>query len=224
MGDWGQEGRGWESLRSEKLGVGAPDCDPRPQPSDHNCPPPLDPNSPRPISLDSNSPDPTFSDPNSLNPTPPNYTPDPNPPTSNSLIPTLQPKLSRPKLPQPYHSIIPGIIKSDLTDHFPIFCSIKLRSLPNKKSELPMLKSITTKQKLYITHFVNGSWNQKFYYKSYANKLNNIKLAAKKRYYLDELQKYRYNAFKTWNTIKSLLPSSSKISSVPTKIKVGDDV
>ena len=38
------------------------------------------------------------------------------------------------------HSIIPGIIKSDLTDHYPIFCSIKLRSLPNKKSEPPMFQ------------------------------------------------------------------------------------
>ena len=38
------------------------------------------------------------------------------------------------------HSIIPGIIKSDLTDHYPIFCSIKLRFLPNKKSEPSMFQ------------------------------------------------------------------------------------
>ena len=99
------------------------------------------------------------------------------------------------------------IIKSAIDHHAPF---IKLSGRQHKLKQKPwisstLLKFIKTKQKLYITHIVNGSLDQKFYHKSYANKLNKIKLAAKKRYYLDELQKYRYNAFRTWNTIKSLL-------------------
>ena len=118
------------------------------------------------------------------------------------------------------------IIKSATDRHAP---SNKLSRRQRKLKQKPwisnsLLKSIKTKQRLYITHFVKGSLDQNFFYKSYANKLNKIKLVAKKRYYLDELQKYRYNAFKTWNTIKSLLSPSNKTSSVPTKIKVGDDV
>ena len=118
------------------------------------------------------------------------------------------------------------IIKSAIDHHAPFKKLSRRQRILKQKPWISssLLKSIKTKQKLHITHFVNGSLDQKFHYKSYANKINKIKFAAKKRYYLDVLPKYRYNAFKTWNTIKSLLPSSSKISSDPTKIKVGDDV
>ena len=43
-----------------------------------------------------------------------------------------------------------------------------------------ILKSIKTKQKLYLSHFVNGNLEQKQLYKKYANKLTKVKFAAKK--------------------------------------------
>ena len=33
------------------------------------------------------------------------------------------------------HSILPGIIRSDITDHYPIFCSIELSTLSKKSDE-----------------------------------------------------------------------------------------
>ena len=33
------------------------------------------------------------------------------------------------------HSILPGIIRSDITDHYPVFCSIELSTLSKKSDE-----------------------------------------------------------------------------------------
>ena len=49
-----------------------------------------------------------------------------------------------------------------------------------------ILKSIKTKQKLYLSHFVNGNSEQKQLYKKYANELTKVKFAAKKLYYQDK--------------------------------------
>ena len=156
------------------------------------------------------------------------------------------------------HNILPGVIKTDLTDHYPIFCTISnltlknshkpifrrdfsmfnaddfcnhlkneinsffltisyidgnnfdaifdhflqlltnaitlyapMRKLTRKQQKLVnkpwisrgILKSIKTKQKLYLSHFVNGNLEQKQLYKKYANKLTKVKFAAKKLYY-----------------------------------------
>ena len=39
--------------------------------------------------------------------------------------------------------------------------------------------SITRKQKIYVSHFLNGSDEHKHFYKIYANKLTKIKTSAK---------------------------------------------
>ena len=46
-----------------------------------------------------------------------------------------------------------------------------------------ILKSIKTKQKMYLTHFVKCNLEQKQLYKKYSNKLTKVKSAAKKLYY-----------------------------------------
>ena len=193
------------------------------------------------------------------------------------------------------NSIFPGIIKTDLTDHYPIFCSIKTFTFSNKlnpqkykrdllnfnaenfckdlhKSILnffpqdnainpndlnmifnnfinivktaidnyaPLKKlsrrqrklklkpwitrglliSIKHKQKLYLSHFINGNTEKRNFYKKYANKLNKIKFSSKQMYYQDELYKSKNNAFKTWKVIKSLLSCSQNSSTTPNKIK-----
>ena len=186
------------------------------------------------------------------------------------------------------NSIFPGIIKTGLSDHYPIFCTIDavarnttsnnkskepifqrdlidfdsdifchnlhellceffknncdvnhsnfknlfsdcinkiksiidlhapLKNLSRKQLKLKpwitkgLLVSIKHKQQLYKTHFVNGNSEQKKFYKKYANKLNQIKFAAKQLYYHKELENSKFNLFKTWKTVKSLLPAFNK--------------
>ena len=87
-----------------------------------------------------------------------------------------------------------------------------------------LLVLIKHKQQLYKTHFVDGNSKQKKLYKKYANKLNRIKFAAKQLYYQKELENSKFNMFKTWKIVKSLLPSSNKKSSTPEKIKFNDEI
>ena len=51
-----------------------------------------------------------------------------------------------------------------------------------------ILKSIKTKQKMYLFHIVKGNLEQKQLYKKYANKLSKVKFAAKKLHYQDKLE------------------------------------
>ena len=80
------------------------------------------------------------------------------------------------------------------------------------------MKSIKTKQKLYLSHFVNNS-EQKQLYKKYANKLTKVKFAAKKLYYQDKLKTSKNNTAEVWRIIKSLLSSSRSDASLPQKLR-----
>ena len=98
----------------------------------------------------------------------------------------------------------------------------KLKSKPWIIQEL--LISIKHKQQLCKTHFINRNSEQKKFFKKYANKVNRIKFAAKQLYYQKELENSKFNMFKTWKTVKSLLPSFRKKSSTPEKIKYNDEI
>ena len=50
-----------------------------------------------------------------------------------------------------------------------------------------LLDLIKQKQKLYVTHYVQGTEEQKCIYKQFANKLTKIKKNAKKQYLQDEI-------------------------------------
>ena len=82
-----------------------------------------------------------------------------------------------------------------------------------------ILKSIKTKQKLYLSHFVNGNSEQKQLYKKYANKLTEVKFAAKKLYYQDKLETSKNNTAEVWRIFKSLLSSSRSDGSLPQKLR-----
>ena len=192
------------------------------------------------------------------------------------------------------HNILPGVIKTDLTDHCPIFCTISnlklkkshkptfrrdfsmfnadyfcnhlnneinsffltisyidgnnfdaifdhfpqlltnaitlyapMRKLTRKQQKLinkpwisrGILKSIKTKQKFYLTHFVNGNLEQKQLYKNYANKLTKVKFAAKKLYYQDKLETSKNNTAEVWRIVKSLLSFSRSDANLPQKLR-----
>jgi len=59
----------------------------------------------------------------------------------------------------------------------------KLQTKPWLTREI--LNSIRHKQRLYKSHYLNGTKDEKIYYKSYSNRLMKIKELAKKKYYKD---------------------------------------
>ena len=66
------------------------------------------------------------------------------------------------------------------------------------------------KRVLFKTHYINGNNSQKSYYKQYLNRLTKIKTISKKLYYEKELHLNGDNPKKTWDIIKTLLPSKRK--------------
>ena len=73
-----------------------------------------------------------------------------------------------------------------------------------------MLISIKHKQKLYVSHFINGDNIFKQFYKRYANILAKIKERAKTMYYHDSLSFNTNNTYATWKVIKEILVKSPK--------------
>ena len=86
-----------------------------------------------------------------------------------------------------------------------------------------IFKSIKTKQKLYLTHFIHGNSNEKQIFKRYANQLNRIKVASKKMFYQNAFERSKCNSQLMWSTIKSLLSSSSS-SSLPQTLELDGSV
>ena len=96
------------------------------------------------------------------------------------------------------------------------YAAIKIFSCKEKKLlkkpwiTKAILVFIKKKRVLFKTHFVNGNNSQKSYYKQYLNRLTKIKTISKKLYFEKEFHNNRDNPKKTWDIIKTLLPSMSK--------------
>lgn len=67
---------------------------------------------------------------------------------------------------------------------------------------------------------MNGSTSDKEFFKKYSNKLTRVKLQAKKVYYGVEIEKYKNNSKKMWQTIKSLLPNKRNFSHTSRNIDI----
>ena len=112
-----------------------------------------------------------------------------------------------------------------LTDAISLYA--QMRKLTRKQLKLinkpwisrGILKSIKTKQKMYLSHFVKGNMEHKQFYKKFANKLTKVKFAAKELYYQDKLETSKNNASEVWRIIKSLLSSSRSNTSLPHKLR-----
>ena len=72
---------------------------------------------------------------------------------------------------------------------------------------------IKQKQKLYATHYVEDTEEQKCIYKQFANKLTKMKKNTKKQYLQDKIVHSRNDICKFWIIIKSLTPQKPKFSS-----------
>ena len=72
---------------------------------------------------------------------------------------------------------------------------------------------------MHKTHYINGSPVAKSCYKMYSNTLTKVKELAKKLFYHQKLNECKDNPKKTWDILRTLLPSK-KNSRVPNLIKI----
>ena len=80
--------------------------------------------------------------------------------------------------------------------------------------------NIYQKQKLYKTHFINGTVADKNFFKKYSNKSTRVKKLGKKIYDSNQLEENKSNPKVIRKIIKSLLPSSTKQINKPSKINI----
>ena len=84
-----------------------------------------------------------------------------------------------------------------------------------------LLVSITNKQKLYQSYFLNGNVYEKSFYKLYANKLIRVKNFPKKMYYKAAISEQKNDPRELGKLIHSVI-SSKPSSATPSKINVDD--
>ena len=114
-----------------------------------------------------------------------------------------------------------SIIKLTIEKHAPLKkLSRKQQRLKNKPwITKSLLISIKKKQKLHKTHYIFGLPSEKEYYKLYSNTLTRVKNLAKRLYYHNKITEHKNNPKKTWDVLRSLLPSKTK-SNTPNSLTV----
>jgi hypothetical protein len=80
-----------------------------------------------------------------------------------------------------------------------------------------ILISIKKRHKLFKSHFLSKNPDKIIYYKSYNNKLNKIKEAAKTNYYRAQFERNKGNLKTTWKLIGTIV--NRKVSHFPPDIK-----
>ena len=119
------------------------------------------------------------------------------------------------------------LVKKVFNKHAP---TEKLTRKANKLRNKPRItkgiyQSIRNKQRLYKSHFRNGTLEKKAYYKKYANKLTHVKEKAKVAYYKNEFETQKHDQKKNWQTIGTLLNSCKKRKTeCPTKLINKNDI
>ena len=104
-------------------------------------------------------------------------------------------------------------IRSVIDAHAPLKrCSRKRKKLMAKPwISKGACTSIRNKHQLYKSHYLDGSGEERSYYKRYANLLTKIKSAAKKSYFGTQLKLHSNNPAKMWITLSELLPSKKNV-------------
>ena len=77
---------------------------------------------------------------------------------------------------------------------------------------------------MHRTHYIKGGAAMKLKYKKFSNKLTKIKTNAKKKYFPEELEKNQSNPRKTWEFLRSFIPSTTSNSNnnLPSQILVNN--
>ena len=112
------------------------------------------------------------------------------------------------------------VVTTCIDRHAPLTLALRRKHKLIKKLWITkrIFASITRKQKLYVSHFLNGSDEHKRFYKIYANKLTKIKTSAKKLYFQNEIVNSGNDMRKFWVVINSLTPQNAKPNNLSTII------
>ena len=133
--------------------------------------------------------------------------------------------LDSPESTNNFFSEFINVVTACIDRHAPLILASRRKRKLIKKPWITkgIYTSIRRKQKLYVSHFLNGSEVHKRFYKTYANKLTKIKTLAKKLYFQNEIVNSRHDMRKFWGVINSLTPYNTKLS-YPFSIIVGNSV
>ena len=103
-----------------------------------------------------------------------------------------------------------ALIENTVEIHAPLKkLSRKQQKLQSKPwITIGILISVRHKRKLCKSHFLAGTEIQKRFYKKYLNTLTKVKTASKKIYYRQEFGRNLNNPRKTWELIRSALPTN----------------
>ena len=75
---------------------------------------------------------------------------------------------------------------------------------------------------MHKTHYVCGTSVDKLCYKMYCNVLTKVKTLAKKLYYHHKLDQFSDNPKKTWEILRTLLPTKSNSAGKPNSITINN--
>ena len=86
-----------------------------------------------------------------------------------------------------------------------------------------LIKSIKTKNKLYVKYFRRPSLTNRLLYKQFRNKLNMLMRRVEREYYDKELLIHKNNLRKSWEIIKDVINKKKNID-LPDKFNIDDDM
>lgn len=114
--------------------------------------------------------------------------------------------------PSEYHKEFMGKLNKITDEHAPLIKQSKRQAKLSLKPWITpaILKSIKRKQKMYVTHFLNGSNIQKQNFKNYNTTLNRVKEESKRNYLKQKFKDFEGNMKKTWKLINDTVKRKSK--------------
>ena len=86
-----------------------------------------------------------------------------------------------------------------------------------------LIKSIKTKNKLYVKYLRRPTLTNRLLYKQFRNKLNTLMRRVEREYYDKELLIHKNNLRKSWEIIKDVINKKKKID-LPDKFNIDDDM
>ena len=104
-----------------------------------------------------------------------------------------------------------ALVHSCITKHAPLEPDSRKRPKLLQKPCLTkgILISIRHEQKLYTSHYLHGSESQKYFFKTYANKLTTIKKLSKKLELRSQFINSRQDNKKFWSIMSILTPQKA---------------
>ena len=139
------------------------------------------------------------------------------------IIPSIQ-FINKENYNEKFEELI-NIIQKVINHHAPL---VKLSRKQVRLYNRPwitrgILVSIKNKQRLYQSHFLNGTTDTIGYFKQYANKLKRVKRMSKAMHYKNKFEEIKHNPKEIWKTVNSVLhPKRNNDSTTHISLNIND--